>query len=243
MKRQRLALKVSRDSRQTSPRWVPTPASAASGASFWAAFFQGGVVCYARGRAEPRRSMDCYEVITNRCTVHNYAPGPVDQPVLERALLAAVAAPNHRMTEPWRFVRVGPESRRELVGISRRLKEEASGAALGEAAVAKLEAKMLNPGELLVVCRVRQPDPEGEREDYAAVACAVYGLMLALWQEGLGSKWSTGQVTKDPCTYSLLGVDSEAEEITGFIWVGRAEGRTPKPRRRRALADVLREVP
>jgi nitroreductase len=186
--------------------------------------------------------MNLQELIADRRTIHDYAPGPLPEGAVERAVSAAMAAPNHRMTEPWRFVRVGPEARNVLVGISADLKGGLS--AMGESAVEKLKAKMLNPAELLVVCRTLHPDPEIAREDYAAVACAVQNAMLSFWSERLGSKWSTGAVTTDERTYRALGVEHAKEEIVGFLWAGHAAKLDlPKPRRRRPLAEVLRSVP
>lgn len=186
--------------------------------------------------------MNLQELIANRRTVHDYRPGPLPEGAVERAVSAAMAAPNHRMTEPWRFVRVGPEARRALVGVSAALKGGA--AALGEPAMEKLRAKMLNPGELLVVCQVLHPDPSVAAEDYAAVACAVQNAMLSFASEGIGSKWSTGAVTTDVRTYSTLSIDPQLEKIVGFLWAGQAlRDDLPKPRRRQGLAEVLRSVP
>jgi hypothetical protein len=103
---------------------------------------------------------------------------------------------------------------------------------------------MLNPTELLVVCQAKAADPEVAREDYAAIACAVYAAMLSLWSEGVGSKWSTGGVTTDERTHAALGVDPAEQDIVGFLWVGLdARPDAPKPRRRRPLDQILRSVP
>lgn len=186
--------------------------------------------------------MTARELILTRRTVHDYQPGPIPEGAVERAVTAAMAAPNHRMTEPWRFVRVGPEGRRRLVEISAALK--GGPAALGEPALERLRAKMLHPAELLVVCQVRHDDPGIAREDYAATACAVQNAMLSFWEEGVGSKWSTGAVTTDERTYAALGVDATQEQIVGFLWAGQPlRADLPKPKRRRGLADVLRSVP
>lgn len=185
--------------------------------------------------------MNLQQLIADRRTVHDYRAEPLPEGAVERALTAALAAPNHRMTEPWRFVRVGPVARARLVEISAALK--GGGAELSGPALDKLRAKMLSPAELLVVCQVRSEDPTLTREDYAAVACAVQSAMLAWWAEGIGSKWSTGAVTTDARTYEALGVDPSQEEIVGFLWAGYSAREAPKPRRRRALAEVLRVVP
>lgn len=186
--------------------------------------------------------MNVQELILTRRTIHDYQPGPIPEGSVERAVTAAMAAPNHRMTEPWRFVRVGPEGRRALVEISADLKGGA--AALGEPGLEKLRAKMLNPAELLVVCQVRHDDPGIAREDYAATACAVENAMLSFWAEGVGSKWSTGGVTTNERTYKTLGINPSQEAIIGFLWAGQPlRADLPKPRRRRSLAEVLRSVP
>jgi hypothetical protein len=169
------------------------------------------------------------ELIADRRTVHDYRPEPLPEGALERGLGLALAGPNHRMTEPWRFVRVGPEGRQALVDISAELKRGPDGAPLAGSSLDKLRNKMLSPAELIVVCQVKSDDPEVSREDYA---------------EGIGSKWSTGAVTTDERTYQRLGIDPASEEIVGFLWVGYgARKDAPKPRRRRSLADVLRSVP
>jgi nitroreductase len=188
--------------------------------------------------------MNIVELMVDRRTVHDYRAGALPEGALERALQAAVCAPNHRMTEPWRFVRVGPEGRQALLEISAALKSSGGATPLAPAALEKLKAKMLTPAELLVLCQVKVDDPEMAREDYAAVACAVQSAMLAFWSEGIGSKWSTGDVTTDERTYARLGIDPAREEIVGFLWVGyAARNDVPKPRRRRPLEQILRSIP
>jgi nitroreductase len=182
------------------------------------------------------------ELIADRRTVHDYRPDPLPAGALERGLRAALAAPNHRMTEPWRFVQVGPESRQVIADISADLKR-GDGPPLTGGVLDKVRAKILSPAELVVVSQVKNEDPDVAHEDYAAVACAVQNAMLAFWSEGIGSKWSTGGVSTDPRTYQRLGIDPSQEDIVGFLWVGYALKDLPKPRRRRAFEDVFRRVP
>ncbi len=183
------------------------------------------------------------KLIAERRTVQDYRQGALPDGALQRALEAALSAPNHRMTEPWRFIQVGPAARQALFEIGADLKGTPE-APLAGAARDRLAAKMLNPAELLVVCQLQAEKPEIAQEDYAAVACAVYAAMLSLWSEGIGSKWSTGGVTTDPRTYACLGVDPAQQRIVGFVWVGHdARPEAPKPKRRRGLDQVFRSVP
>jgi nitroreductase len=188
-------------------------------------------------------SSDLQKLIRARRTVQDYRQGSLPEGALTRALEAATSAPNHRMTEPWRFVQVGPQGRQALFEISADLKS-APGAPLAGAARDRRAAQMLVPTELLVLCQAKAEDPDVAKEDYAAVACAAYAAMLSLWSEGIGSKWSTGDVTTDERTYACLGVDPAQQEIVGFLWVGLdARAEAPKPRRRKALDQILRSIP
>lgn len=186
--------------------------------------------------------MNLQQLIADRRTIHDYRTDALPEGALERAFALALMAPNHRMTEPWRFVRVGAQTRNRLLEISADLK--GGGAAVSEAALEKLRAKTLGPAELVVICQAVHEDQDVAREDYAAVACAVQNAMLSLWAEGIGSKWSTGAVTTDPRTYQSLSIDSALEQIVGFFWAGYPlRSDVPKPRRRKSLADVFRYVP
>lgn len=185
--------------------------------------------------------MDHHSILTGRCTVHDYSKEPLPEGALERAFECAIAAPNHRMTEPWRFVRVGPVTREQLCQLSIALK--ARSAPPRAEVVETTRRKMLSSAELVAVSRERTSDPGVEREDYAAVACAIQNLSLSLWSEGVGSKWSTGGVTQAPQTYQLLGIDPERQEIVGFVWVGIPSAPPTKARRRRGLDEIVRSVP
>jgi nitroreductase len=187
---------------------------------------------------------DVRRVILERRTVHDYSDQPIPEGALERALEAAAAAPNHRMTEPWRFTRVGRNGREGLARISIDLKTDGGKHPLNAAGEAKSRDKILKPAELLVVSQVLDADPEVAQEDYAAIACAVQNIFLSLTAEGIGSKWSTGGVTTDPRTYALLDIDPAKERIIGFIWIGySAVENPPKSRRRKSLSDIYRQLP
>jgi nitroreductase len=80
-----------------------------------------------------------------------------------------------------------------------------------------------------------------QREDFAACAAAVQTFMLYLWKAGVGSKWTTGDITRDPRFFNIVGVDEKAEKIVGLIWYGYPK-LTPA-QQRSDLDDVLTELP
>ena len=86
---------------------------------------------------------------------------------------------------------------------------------------------------------VRSDDPFLHKENYAATACAVQNLMLAATAVGLGSKWGTGGLTRHVETLSILGVDSSAEDVVGFIFVGKP-ARIPEIGRPPVAAHITR---
>ena len=70
--------------------------------------------------------MELEEAIRSRRTHKAYAPEPVDRETLDELLELARWAPNHNLTNPWRFRVLGPEA-------LARLKEAAGPEAAGEA--------------------------------------------------------------------------------------------------------------
>ena len=170
-----------------------------------------------------------HDTIQSRRTIHDYLPEPVPEAAITRALECAHAAPCHKATWPWRFVRVGPEAREKLLALNTRLKS--AKCALSEAQEARLRAKMLHPHALVAVTQVLADDPFRQTEDYAATACAIQNLCLSLADEGIGTKWSTGAVTRHPETLALLGIDPAVERSVGWVWIGRPAREHPAPRR------------
>ncbi len=183
--------------------------------------------------------MDFYQIINNRRTIHHYKPEPLPQEVLHRVLKAAHMAPNHKMTWPWRFTLVGPETRQTLVPLAHKIKEQKKGP-LTEIAKKALQSKLLNPGALVVVSILRTDNNFQYREDYAAASCAIQNMLLALQAEGYGGKWGSGGLTSHPETYKMMDIAPEQEEIIAFIWMG-TPSQIPEVQRP-ALAHHLRHI-
>ena len=55
-------------------------------------------------------AMSVYHAIYRRRSAWKFADRPVDRMAVERMLDAAIWAPNHRLTEPWRFFVLEQES-------------------------------------------------------------------------------------------------------------------------------------
>src|SRR3954449_6459508 len=119
----------------------------------------GGSFC---PNALPCRFVDVLDAIRSRRTHKRFGADPVPRAVVEELLELARWAPNHHLTEPWRFRVLGPESLRRL--------QEAGGPA---------EAVKLERAPTLVVAScVLTGDAAQDEEDLHAVASAVYAVLL-----------------------------------------------------------------
>jgi nitroreductase len=188
--------------------------------------------------------MDVQEAIRTRRSIFQFQAEPVSPETLERLLGFGIWAPNHYLTEPWRFTIVGEAVRQALAeryGELQRTKAPADADdEIGRRLHAAGRAKFLSKPTIVVVSCLQQGDEQRRREDYAATCCAVQNIQLAAWAEGVGMQWSTNPLIHDPPAYTLLGIDPEQEAIIAFLYMGYpAEIPAPK---RRPLAEVLRRT-
>lgn len=163
-------------------------------------------------------------IIANRRTIRRFEAEPIPRDVLERVLDAAVQAPNHRRTQPWRFFvldRGGP-ARQAVADLAYEAALERA-AVVDDAARQRAEAKrqeVLTTPVLMLVYSVPGRDEEATQENYAAVCCAVQNLMLAGEEEGLASGWSTGGLAKHPRLRELLGAQPDWQ-LVALLYLGR----------------------
>ena len=61
--------------------------------------------------------MDLHHVIRDRRSVRQFTDRPVTRADIEQLLDAATQAPNHRLTQPWRFYVLGPDARRAYATV------------------------------------------------------------------------------------------------------------------------------
>src|SRR5205085_1010000 len=113
----------------------------------------------------PLASFDAMEVehaIRTRRTHKAYTSEPVDRETLEELFELARWAPNHNLTNPWRFRVVGPHALERLK----------------EAAGPESAAKLARAPTLVVCSCALSGDPVQDEEDLHATACAAYIVLL-----------------------------------------------------------------
>jgi len=186
--------------------------------------------------------MDVRTAIEARRSIKRFTETVVDRGQIETLLETAVQAPNHRMTQPWRFYVLGPEARRRygaVVGGRKARKVEDADAA--KQVAAKVEAEHVTlPAVIAVAIRIAE-DPEVCEEDCAATWMGVQNLLLAAASMGLGTHLKTGAVMQDPAARAAVGV-KEDERIVALINLGEpAEMPAVKPRMSARELTVWRE--
>jgi nitroreductase len=182
---------------------------------------------------ETQAMRELAEVIRGRRTISLYLQTPVPGELVREAIEAATWAPNHHVTEPWHFYLLGQETIKQCLDLCRDIVAARKGPEAGEF---KRQSWSEKPGWLVVTCRCSEDELQ-QREDYAACAAAVQNLMLYLWKAGIGSKWTTGDITRDPRFFDIIGVDDGAEFVVSLLWYGYPKI-TPE-QKRKSLDDVL----
>jgi len=158
-------------------------------------------------------------LIRNRRSIGRVTDEVPPRAVIEELLEAAIWAPNHNMSEPWRFIVLSGDARNALG----RAMAEAETAGVddpekAEKARTRALAKPLRAPCVIVAIS----EPQGHNpaiEEHTATAAAIQNLLLAAETHGLGVMWRTGGATYAPQVRDLFGV-SEEGQIIGFIYIG-----------------------
>lgn len=177
------------------------------------------------------------EVLRGRRTIELFLQTEVPRSLVIEAIEAATWAPNHHVTEPWHFYLLGDETKERCLDLCREIVTVKNGEKAGDF---KRQSWSEKPGWLVVTCQ-RSEDELLQKEDYAACCAAVQNLTLYLWKAGIGSKWTTGDITHDPRFFDIVGIDESQAFVVGLIWYGYPK-MTPT-QSRKDLSESLTEKP
>lgn len=179
--------------------------------------------------------MDVYTAIHTRRDLERFAPERPPREVVERLIEAAVWAPNHKLTEPWRF-HVLAGAGREAMAAAVVAWLEAEGQP--EGAQRSARSKLLRAPVVVVVTQVgNTDDPVRDREDYAACAMAVQNLLLAAHAEGLIAHLSTDAMALYAGAQRYLGL-AQHDRIVAYVNLGYAAPDAPAKEGRRQPPSV-----
>jgi nitroreductase len=175
--------------------------------------------------------------------VRHFRPEPVPRETIEQLLDCAVRAPNHKLTQPWRFAILTGAARNRFAELraGHRLKRFGNPSEPEALAAAdKIRRETRDTPVFVVVMSAVNPDEITSEEDYAASMMAVANLMVAAESLGLGTYLKTGGIMRDPAVLELARVP-EAFRVVGIISLGYPAGAEP-PRRRKPAAELTEWV-
>ncbi|WP_018132578.1 nitroreductase family protein [Effusibacillus pohliae] len=154
--------------------------------------------------------------VRGRRNIKSFKPDPIPRELLEELLEAASYAPNHRLTEPWEILVVGPATR------------------------ALLNHKTNFGGAPVVLAILSKPaNTQVDRDEYyAATACFIQNFMLAAWEKGIGTGWSSLGLSKH--AREVLQIEP-GYEVVGLIPVGYP-AEVPEAKPRTAIGQKIREL-
>ena len=163
--------------------------------------------------------MNLDDAVRTRRTNKVYERTPVPRETLDELFELARWAPNHHLTNPWRFRVLGP-------GSLDRLKEAAGDGA----------AKLDRAPTLVCVSQVVTDDPIQNDEDLCAVACAAYIVLLGAHARGIASYWRTPGVLRSAEGRAALGLGDD-ERAVALLHLGWSDRQWMAPERA-AVEDV-----
>lgn len=172
--------------------------------------------------------MELEQAIRTRRTHKAFGPEPVDAQTLERLFELARWAPNHHLTNPWRFRVLGSRTVARLKQIAEAEKPGSGG--------------KLDRAPTLVVASVRgRGDAVERQEDLLAAAVASYLVLLAAHGEGLAGYWRTVPFLDSPAAREALVLDPDELPI-GLLHLGRPrqDQRVPE---RAPVAEFVHHLP
>ena len=167
----------------------------------------------------PETRVSVYQAIHERRMNNDFSDFVPGRDSLQRMLDAAVWAPNHRLTNPWRFyvLEKGGKKRAEVAQLAYDNLFARTGN--GEHANGSRQ-RVLDAPALIYAYSIPGDSEELTQENYAAACCAVQNLLLAGVAEGLAGDWSTGNVTRHPQLAETLGAEP-GWTMVGALFIGQ----------------------
>lgn len=160
--------------------------------------------------------MEVEKAIRTRRTHKAYGPREVSRERLERLFELARWAPNHHVTNPWRFRVLGPRTRERLIEAA---EERQPGAAV----------KLRRSPTLVAVSARQTGEADQDREDLLATGVAAYIVLLGAHAAGLAGYWRTVPLLDEEAGRAIVGMPAD-EAPVGLLYLGDPvqEQRTPE---------------
>jgi len=179
--------------------------------------------------------MDVILAIETRRSIGRVKQDPVPRELVERILESAVHAPNHKLTEPWRFHVFMGKGRGELARARAELarlqaKAEGEDEEMAAGRVSRERKKAFRAPVVIVVISEGGRDEIETLENYAACAAAVQNMQLTAHALGLGAMWRTGAPAYHDYMRGIFDM-KEDDKIVAHLYIGYPDiGERPRRR-------------
>ncbi|WP_226037183.1 nitroreductase family protein [Aquibacillus saliphilus] len=184
--------------------------------------------------------MNLSQLIKERRSIQLYEDKAVSIDQIKAMLETSVWVPNHKMTQPWRFVFVNGESKKKIAEINRKMSEKGNTIEERKTTGENAYNKIMNVPLLLMVIMDENPNLKFRDEDYAATSCVIQNLSLLAWEQGIGMIWKTGPITINPEFREVVGA-VRGERVVGMLQLGYP-AKVPKSRPRVDVNSVITEL-
>jgi nitroreductase len=179
--------------------------------------------------------MELFQAVFGRQSIGKVKPDPVPRHLVERALAAAVQAPNHHRIRPWRFTVLTGLSRHRLGDVMAKSLQQKQ-PDTSEPALDVERARPLRAPVLVAVAVDKPSEPKiSEIENICAAAAAAQNMLLAVHALGLAGMWRTGPAATDTQVKAFLGLEPD-QHLIGFLYIGYPEVEWP-PKERPSFED------
>ncbi len=174
--------------------------------------------------------MEVIDAIVNRRSLGKMTKETPPREAIEKMLQAAVHAPNHHDTQPWRFWVLSGKAREDLGNeLAESLKLRMSDmeqSKLDGLMFAERAKPMRSPVLIVVGVSPERDKPMDMREDLQAASAAIQNMLLTADSMGLAAIWRTGDGAYDDHVKAYFGL-KPTDEIAGIVYVGYPDTSLP----------------
>lgn len=166
--------------------------------------------------------MDLNKIISSRRSVYPpmYNDDTLHLDEINQVLESARWAPNHKKTEPWRYVVIHSESALQDLAeyATSYYKKNTPVENFNAKKYSKISEKIQKSGAVIAICMQRDPEARvPEWEEIAAVSMSVQNMWLTCTEMGLGCYWSSPKYALEAHDYLRL---DQGCRCLGFLYVG-----------------------
>lgn len=171
----------------------------------------------------------------------DYSGEIVPEHVINQMLENANWAPNHKLTEPWRFVVFSGEGLKKLAAFQSECYKQVTEAngTFQQDRYQSLQSKPMESSHIIAIGMKRDATKRlPEWEELGAVFCAVQNMYLTATAYSAGCYLSTGGITNFEEAKPFFGLGIE-DKLCGFLHVGVPKGAVPEGRRKPVADKVI----